>query len=58
MKKNNIKLAAFDVDGTLSTGVIGMTLIDELVKRGLFGTKDLASLKALEDGYALGKLGR
>jgi HAD superfamily phosphoserine phosphatase-like hydrolase len=58
MKNNNIKLAAFDVDGTLSTGVLSLALLDELVKRGLFSADDLKSLKALENDYALGKLGR
>jgi HAD superfamily phosphoserine phosphatase-like hydrolase len=58
MKNKNIKLAAFDVDGTLSTGVLSLALLDELVKRGLFSIEDLNKLRALEDDYALGKLGR
>ncbi|NCN45569.1 MAG: hypothetical protein COU63_03475 [Candidatus Pacebacteria bacterium CG10_big_fil_rev_8_21_14_0_10_36_11] len=55
---NSAKLAAFDIDGTLSTGVLSLALLEELVKRGLFSGQVLRFLQGIENDYAQGKLGR
>ncbi len=55
---NQVKLAAFDVDGTLSTGVLSLAFLEELVKRGLFSKQFFNKLHGLEVDYAQGKLER
>lgn len=55
---NNVKLAAFDIDGTLSTGVLSLSLLEELVNRGLFSKQVFNKLHSLELDYAKGKLER
>lgn len=52
------KLAAFDIDGTLSTGILSLNFLRALVDQGLFPKQVFEDLKNLEDQYALGKMGR
>ncbi len=58
LQTNDIKLAAFDIDGTLSTGVLSLALLEKLVERGLFSHAMFQKLHDLEVDYANGKLGR
>lgn len=53
-----IKLAAFDIDGTLSTGVLSLNFLQALVDQGLFQKSVFQSLHALEEQYAQGKMDR
>lgn len=56
--KSNIKLAVFDVDGTLSSGVLSLAFLQELVQRKLFSSQVYQSLRNLEKDYALEKMSR
>lgn len=58
MSDTTIKLAAFDVDGTLSTGVLSLALLEKLVERGLFSSQVFKELRQLEIDYGNGKLDR
>jgi HAD superfamily phosphoserine phosphatase-like hydrolase len=58
MSVPTIKLAAFDIDGTLSTGVLSLNFLQALVDQGLFSKQVFENLRNLEYQYSLGKVGR
>jgi len=59
MSEQKVKLAIFDADGTLKEEFpMGLLLLDELNKQGLFTNETLTLLANLDEQYAKGELDR